>query len=142
MCVVKGLKLKVKKVWGPIHMFVLVTGENWYRGGRGAFFPFPSPFWIGLRAELVAKLVILGILPSISFILTLCFIIFLSNNITSLSLLKSIGTGFNLSASKSDNLSISNSSTSDFKLAKSSALANCDVSQLLHILKPGSSLWH
>ena len=85
-------------------MFVLVTGKNWYRGGGGLFFPFPSPSWIGLRAELVAKLVILVILPSISFILTLYFIIFLSNNITSLSLLKSIGTVFNLSASKSDNL--------------------------------------
>ena len=48
------------------------------------------------------------------FLVTSCFT-------TSLSLLKS-------TASNSDNLSISNLSTSDFKLAKSSFLAYCDSS--------------
>ena len=47
---------------------------------------------------------------------------------------KSAGTGFNLSASNSVYLSISNSSTSDFKLAKSTFLANCDVSTAVRIL--------
>ena len=36
---------------------------------------------------------------------------------------------------------MSNLSASDFKLAKSSALTNCDVSQLLYTLKPGSNWW-
>ena len=49
-------------------------------------------------------------------------------------LFKSAGTGFNLSASNSVYLSISNSSTSDFKLAKSTFLANCDVSTAVRIL--------
>ena len=76
-----------------------------------------------MREALVAKLVILGILSSIFFILALTFLFTIS-----LSLLTSVGTGFNLSVSNSDNLSISNLWSSDFKLAKSSFLANCDVS--------------
>ena len=52
---------------------------------------------------------------------------------TLLSLLKSTQTGFHL-ASNSDDLSISNWLTSDFKLVKSSFLANCDVSTLVAFL--------
>ena len=54
---------------------------------------------------------------------------------TSLNLFKSTETGFNLWVSNSDNLSIFNLSTSDFKLAKSSFLANCDVSAPVAFLK-------
>ena len=48
---------------------------------------------------------------------------------------KSTGTGFNLSASNSANLSISNLSTSVFKLAKSSFL-DVDVSTSILFFKP------
>ena len=46
----------------------------------------------------------------------------------SLNFFKSSGTGFNLATSNSANFSVSNLSSSDFKLAKSSFLANFDVS--------------
>ena len=48
-----------------------------------------------------------------------------------LNLLKSVGADVNLSISNFSNLSISSLSTSDFKLAKSSFIANCDVSKLV-----------
>ena len=55
--------------------------------------------------------------------------------ITSLSLCKSTGAGFNLSACNSDNSWIPNLSTSDYKLAKSSLLANCNVSTSVGFFK-------
>ena len=85
----------------------------------------------------VAKLEIPGILPLISFISVLRVVLvtkilalytyfsaaFLST--TLLSFFRSTGTSLNLSASNWANLSIS---AFDFKLGKSSFLANCDVS--------------
>ena len=93
-----------------------------------------TSFILALREALVAKLVISGILSSIFLI----YIIFT----TSLSLLKSIGAGTNLSASNLPSLlsklvklvgtyfslSISYLSKSDFKLAKLNFLGNFDVS--------------
>ena len=93
-------------------------------------------FILALRVVLVAKLVISGILSSIFFYLSIIYIFF--NDIifiTSLSLLKSTGTGNNLSTS---NLSILlfkylkvvetfNLSILDFELAKSTFLAKDDV---------------
>ena len=93
-------------------------------------------FILALRVVLVAKLVISGILSSIFFYLSIIYIFF--NNIIfiiSLSLLKSTGTGNNLSTS---NLSILlfkflkvvetfNLSILDFELAKSTFLAKDDV---------------
>ena len=72
---------------------------------------FLTSFIFVLRLVLIAKLVISGILSSILFILAL-YSIFLSASFltTSLNLLKSAGTG--------NNLSISNLSTSVFKLFK------------------------
>ena len=61
-------------------------------------------------------------------ILALCtsfLTIFLST--TSHNFFESTGTGFHLSGSNAANLSISNSSNSDFNLDKSSFLVNCDV---------------
>ena len=90
---------------------------------------FLTSFILALRVVLVVKLVISGILSSIFLILAL-YTSFSTTSVftTSLSLLKSTGTDFYLSASNSDNLSISNLSTTSFKLAKSSFLANWDVS--------------
>ena len=93
-------------------------------------------FILALRVVLVAKLVISGILCSIFFYLSIINIFF--NDIIfiiSLSLLKSTGTGNNLSTS---NLSILlfkflkvvetfNLSILDFELAKSTFLAKDDV---------------
>ena len=93
-------------------------------------------FILALRVVLVAKLVISGILSSIFFYLSIIYIFF--NDIIfiiSLSLLKSTGTGNNLSTS---NLSILlfkflkvvetfNLSILDFELAKSTFLAKDDV---------------
>ena len=89
-----------------------------------------TSFILALRVVLVAKLVISGILSSIFFILAL-YTSFLTTSFftTSLSLLKSTGTGTNLSTSNLSTLlfikllkllgSFFNLSTSDFKLAKS-----------------------
>ena len=74
-----------------------------------------TSFIVALRLVLVPKLVTSGIPSSVFFILFL----FLSFT-TPLSLLKSTGTG--------NNLSISNLSTLDFKLAKSTFLVKDDVS--------------
>ena len=79
--------------------------------------PFLTSFILALREALVAKLVILGILSSISLILA-SYSVFLTTSFftMSLSLLKSVGTSFNLSTYSFSNLSISNLSTSVFKL--------------------------
>ena len=69
---------------------------------------FLTSFILALGKVVVTKLVISGILSSIFFILAL-YTSFLTIFFTiSSSLLKSTGTGFNLSASNPDNLSISN----------------------------------
>ena len=80
---------------------------------------FLTSFILSLRAAVVTELVIPGILSSIPLILVLytSFLTFLST--ASLNLFKSTETGFNLPASNSANLSISNLLTADFKLAKS-----------------------
>ena len=77
-------------------------------------------FTLALRIVLIAKLVRSGILSSMFFILALYASFSTKFSTTSLSLLKSTETGFKLSGSNSDNLSISNLSTFDFKLANSS----------------------
>ena len=89
---------------------------------------FSNSFILALRVILVAKLVISGIFSS-KFLILALHTSFLTTSFftTSLSLLKSTGTGFNLSASNSGNLSTSNVASSDFKLAESSFIANCDV---------------
>ena len=50
--VAKGLKLKVRKFWGPIRTFVEVTGEKLV-GGKGAFLHIrlPLPSWIWLKRK-------------------------------------------------------------------------------------------
>ena len=101
-----------------------------------------TSFTLTLRTELVAKLIILGILSSISLILA-SYTSFLTTSFftTSLSLLKSVGTDAYLSTSNLStllcklfkpldtlsNLSISNLSTSDFNLSKS--LLYCIIRQ-------------
>ena len=102
-----------------------------------------TSFILVLRVVLVAKLVISCILSSIYFILALhTSFSTTSFFITSLSLLKSIGTGTNISTSNLStllfkllklvgtffSLSISNLSILDFKLAKSVFLGKDDVS--------------
>ena len=79
-----------------------------------------NSFILALREALVAKLVISGILSSTFLILAL-YTYFLTTSFftTSLSLIKSTGTG--------TNSSISNLSKSDFKLAKSAFLAKDDI---------------
>ena len=86
-------------------------------------------FILTLRVLLVAMLVISGILSSISLILAL-YKSFLTTSFftTSLISLKSTGTAFNLSTSNSDNSSIPNLLTPDFRVAKSSFLANRNAS--------------
>ena len=80
---------------------------------------FLTSFTLALGKVVVTKLVVSGILSSIFFFLAL-YTSFLTIFFTiSSSLLKSTGTGFNLSASNPDNLSISNLWTSDFKSTKS-----------------------
>ena len=105
---------------------------------------FLTLFTLLLRVVLIAKLVILDILSSIFLMLALYTPFFT----TSLSLLKSTGTGTHLSTSNLStllfklfklvgiffNLSISNLSTLDFKLAKSTFLANLMYQHLLHFL--------
>ena len=94
---------------------------------------------LALRVVLVAKLVISGILSSIFLILTLYTSFLKTSFLTkSLSLLKSTGTGTILSTFDFTfrlklrdtflNLPISNLSTLDFKLTKSTCLTNIDVS--------------
>ena len=46
----KGLKLKVRKFWGPNPTFVEVTGEKLVRGPF--CHPPPSPSWIGLKKKM------------------------------------------------------------------------------------------
>ena len=84
-------------------------------------------FSTAVREVVVPKLVISGILSSISLNLAL-YTSFLTTFLStkSLNVFKSTATGFNLSASNSANLSISNLSTSDFKFDKSSFIANYD----------------
>ena len=101
-----------------------------------------TSFNLALRAFLAAKLVTSGILSSIFLILALYSIFLTTSFFTALlSLLKSTGTGANLSISnlstllftlfklvgKLFNLSISNLSTSVFKLTRSDFAANLDV---------------
>ena len=102
-----------------------------------------TSFTLTLRTELVAKLIILGILSSISLILA-SYTSFLTTSFftASLSLLKSVGTDAYLSTSNLStllfklfkpldtlsNLSISNLSTSDFNLSKS--LFYCIIRQI------------
>ena len=101
-----------------------------------------TSFILVLRIVLVANLVISGILSSI-FLILRSYSVFLTTSFftTLLSLLKSTGTGANLSISnlstllfkllklfgKLFNLSISNLSTSVFKLTRSDFAANLDV---------------
>ena len=101
-----------------------------------------TSFILALRAVLVAKLVIQGILSSISLIITLYISSLITSDFTtSLNLLKSTENGNNLSTSSLSNLlykllkavetffslSISNPSTSDFKLAEWIFLAKDDA---------------
>ena len=51
ICVAKGLKLKVRKCWGPNPTFVEVTGKNW----QGGLFAPPPPSWIGLMITIQAE---------------------------------------------------------------------------------------
>ena len=113
---------------------------------------FLTSFVLALRVVLVAKLIISRTLSSIFFILAYIFYIsFVKKSffIASLSLIKSTGTGTNLSTSSLSNLffkllklvgiffslSISNLSTLDFTLAKSTFLANFDVSTPVALFK-------
>ena len=47
----KGLKLKVRKFWGPNPTFVEVTGEKLVEGG---FWPAPIPNWVN-EAQVIFK---------------------------------------------------------------------------------------
>ena len=101
-----------------------------------------TSFTFAIKVVLVAKLIMSGILSLVFYLSIYISFITTSFFTTSLSLLKSTGTGTNLSTSNlstllskllksveaSFNLSISNLSTSDFKLAKSVFLAKGDVS--------------
>ena len=85
-------------------------------------------FSTGVRAAVVAKLVILGIFPLTSFILALGVVL--------LNLLESTGTGANSS--------ISNLSTLLFKLLKSSGIVfNLSISNLskLNFIRPTKSIF-
>ena len=73
--------------------------------------------FLALKAVVLDKLIISGILSSMLLILALYISFLISFFTTSLSSFKSAGTSFNFSACTSDNLSTSNLSTSDFKLA-------------------------
>ena len=92
-----------------------------------------TSFIVELRVVLVAQLVILGILSSISLILA-SDTSFLTTSFftTSHSLRKSTRTDFNLSGPNSDNLWIS-----DFKLAKSYFLVKRDESTSVAFLRSG-----
>ena len=80
-----------------------------------------TSFILALRRVLLAKSVISGILSSIFFIVALYSVFLTASSLTTLlSLLKSTGVVYNLP--------ISNLSTLDFKLAKSTNLVNFDVS--------------
>ena len=87
-----------------------------------------TSFILALRPALVVKLAISGILSSTFFILAL-YLAFLTTSFftTLLRLPKSLGRG--------TNSSISNLSTLDFKLPKSTILANLDVSTPQHLFK-------
>ena len=88
---------------------------------------------LATRVILVAKLVILGILSWISLILVLYSVFSTTSFFTmSLSLLKSGETGFYSSAFNFSNTSVSNLTTSNFKLAKSSFWHTAMYLQLLH----------
>ena len=112
---------------------------------------YSTSFVLVLRVVLVAKLLILGILSSMLLILTLYTSYLKTSLFTAwLSLLKSTGTGTNLSASSFIylifklfkligtffNLSICNLSTSDFKLVKLTFLRNFDTSTPVAFIKP------
>ena len=104
---------------------------------------FLTSFMFVLRILLVAELLISGILSSIFFFLALYSVLLTTSFLTALlNLLKSVGTGTNLSISNLStldfkllkllstpfNLSISNLSTSVFKLPKCAFNANPEVS--------------
>ena len=109
-----------------------------------------TSFLLPLREELVAKLVISGILCSIFFIFEF-YTSFLTTSFftTSLSLLKSTGIGTNLSTCNLStlvfkllklvgtffSLPVCTFSTLDFKLAKSTFLANFDVSTPVEVFQ-------
>ena len=109
---------------------------------------FLISYILALRVVLIAELVISGILSS-GFLIFPLYTGFLTTSFftTLHSLLKSAPTGINLSKSNLSallfkllklffNLSISGLCTSDLKLAKSTFLANCDVTTPLQVLNP------
>ena len=113
----------------PLKSFILALREALVAKFVILGISFLISFILALRAAVAAKLKILGLLSSISLILA-SYTSFLTTFLltASLDFFKSTGAGFNLPASNSADLSISNLSRADFKLAKSSFLASFYVS--------------